>query len=88
MPYGAQSYGRRGIRTERYTMVIDRKIGKSLTYILHDNHNDPYQLHNIAGNNMDLINQLTENELIPWLEHTGDPWRPTEVPVGVLKAYS
>ena len=88
MPYGAQSYGRRGIRTERYTMVIDRKIGKPLTYILHDNNNDPYQFHNIAANHMDLVNQLTEKELIPWLEHTGDPWRPTEVPVGVLKAYS
>ncbi|MEH8183891.1 sulfatase-like hydrolase/transferase [Aeromonas allosaccharophila] len=88
MPYGAQSYGRRGIRTERYTMVIDRKIGKPLTYTLHDNRNDPYQLHNVAGNHMDLVNQLTEKELIPWLEHTGDPWRPTEVPVGVLKAYS
>ncbi|MNS56970.1 hypothetical protein D3C72_898460 [compost metagenome] len=87
MPYGAQSYGRRGIRTDRYTLVIDRKIGKPLTYILHDNNADPYQLKNIADDSLELINELIEKELVPWLEHTGDPWRPTVVPVDILKAY-
>ncbi|VDY40768.1 Uncharacterised protein [Salmonella enterica subsp. arizonae] len=72
MPYGGQSYGRRGVRTERYTLVIDRKIGQPLTYILHDNKNDPYQMENIALNNMSLVNKLITEELIPWLEHSGD----------------
>ncbi|WP_019615261.1 sulfatase family protein [Psychromonas ossibalaenae] len=88
MPYGAQSYGRRGIRTDRYTLSIDRKIGKPLTYVLHDNQVDPYQMKNIAEQNERLIKQLIEQELLPWLEHTGDPWRPTEVPEHVLNAYT
>ncbi|WP_231569032.1 sulfatase-like hydrolase/transferase [Photobacterium gaetbulicola] len=88
VPYGAQSYGRRGIRTDRYTLMVDRKIGKPLTYVLHDNVNDPYQMANIAEGNDALINQLIEEELLPWLEHTGDPWRPAEVPASVLKAFT
>ncbi len=88
MPSGAQSYGRRGIRSNRYTLMIDRKIGKPLTYVLHDNQTDPYQMNNIAEQNERLINKLIEQELLPWLEHTGDPWRPTEVPEHVLNAYT
>uniref|UniRef100_UPI00114D3E0F Chondroitin sulfate/dermatan sulfate 4-O-endosulfatase protein n=1 Tax=Vibrio sp. FC509 TaxID=1540143 RepID=UPI00114D3E0F len=88
MPYGGQSYGRRGVRTDRYTLMIDRKIAKPLTFVLHDNQNDPYQMTNIANDNQELIAQLIEKELIPWLELTGDPWRPTEVPASVAKAYT
>lgn len=88
MPYGGQSYGKRGVRTERYTLSIDRKIGKPLNYVLHDNKQDPYQMVNIAEGNMALVNQLIEEELIPWLEHTGDPWRATEVPANSAKAYT
>lgn len=88
MPYGGQSYGRRGVRTERYTLAIDRKVGKPLNYVLHDNKNDPYQMKNIAEDNMTLINRLIKTELLPWLEHTGDPWRPTEVPANATKAYT
>ncbi|EDL8430476.1 TPA_asm: sulfatase-like hydrolase/transferase [Salmonella enterica subsp. diarizonae] len=87
MPYGGQSYGRRGVRTDRYTLVIDRKIGKPLTYILHDNKNDPYQMKNIASDNMPLVNKLITEELIPWLEHSGDVWRPTEVSAKAVNAY-
>lgn len=87
MPYGGQSYGQRGVRTDRYTLVIDRKVGKPLTYTLHDNKNDPYQMKNIAAENMALVNQLIADELIPWLEHSGDVWRPTEVAANAAKAY-
>ncbi len=87
-PYGAQSYGRRGVRTDRYTLVVDRKIAKPLSYVLHDNQTDPYQMSNIAEANEPLIHQLIEEELMPWLEHTGDPWRPTEVPQSVMNAYT
>ncbi|MDX1301340.1 sulfatase-like hydrolase/transferase [Photobacterium sp.] len=88
MPYGGQSYGRRGIRTNRYTLSITRRIGKPLTYVLHDNKNDPYQMENIANGNEVLIEKIIIEELIPWLEKTGDPWRPTEVPVSVTKAFT
>ncbi len=87
MPYGGQSYGRRGIRSQRYTLMIDRKIGKPLTYVLHDNQIDPYQMDNIAAGNPMLIDKLITEELIPWLEHTGDPWRPTVVPAHSANAY-
>lgn len=87
MPYGGQSYGQRGVRTDRYTLVIDRKVGKPLTYTLHDNKNDPYQMKNIAAENMVLVNQLIADELIPWLEHSGDVWRPTEVAANAVNAY-
>ena len=88
MPYGGQSYGRRGIRNEDYTLMIDRKIGKPLTYVLHDNQADPYQMKNIAPQQSQLISQLIQDELMPWLEHSGDPWRPTEVPKSVANAYT
>lgn len=88
VPYGGQSYGRRGVRTDRYTLVINRKIGKPLEIVLHDNQSDPYQMKNIADKNEKLVHQLVENELLPWLEYTGDPWRPTEVPASAANAYT
>ncbi|EBL1740271.1 sulfatase, partial [Salmonella enterica] len=57
------------------------------TYILHDNKNDPYQMKNIASDNMPLVNKLITEELIPWLEHSGDVWRPTEVSAKAVNAY-
>ncbi|SEG57081.1 sulfatase-like hydrolase/transferase [Vibrio hangzhouensis] len=88
MPYGGQSFGRRGIRTGDYTLVADRKVGKPITYVLHDNVNDPYQMKNIAEEQPMLVEKLISEELLPWLERTGDPWRPTEVPENVLNAYT
>lgn len=87
MPYGGQSYGRRGVRTDRYTLVITRKIGKPLAIVLHDNKEDPYQMKNIADENPQIVKKLIEEELMYWLEHTGDPWRPTVVPANSAKAY-
>ncbi|EAU8898479.1 sulfatase, partial [Salmonella enterica] len=54
---------------------------------LHDNKNDPYQMENIASDNMPLVNKLITEELIPWLEHSGDVWRPTEVSAKAVSAY-
>ena len=68
--------------------MVDRKIGKPLSYVLHDSVTDPYQMSNIAKANMTIVNKLIAEELLPWLEHTGDPWRPTEVPASVLNAYT
>jgi N-acetylglucosamine-6-sulfatase len=42
--------------------------------VLHDNREDRFQLENLAGSAPSLVAQLRENELIPWLQATGDPW--------------
>ena len=42
--------------------------------ILHDNVADPYQLENIAAHRPDLVAELVERELNPWLRKTEDPW--------------
>ena len=60
-------------------MVIDRQDGQPLKYTLYDNVNDPYQMKNIAKDNMPLIEKLIKEELTPWLEKTGDSWRATEL---------
>jgi len=65
--------GKRGLRTHRYTFVIQRQKGKEETYILHDNQADPYQIQNVANENPAVIKQLTD-ELNQWLEKIKDPW--------------
>jgi hypothetical protein len=42
--------------------------------VLHDNLEDRYQLVNLAETNPNLVSRLSENELVPWLEATQDPW--------------
>ncbi len=87
-PYGAPSYGVRGVRTDRYTLQATRKIAKPVEYVLFDNVADPYQTKNIAKESPELVEKLVKEELMHWLEHTGDSWRPTEVPAFVLNAYT
>ncbi|MDP2513775.1 hypothetical protein Q8W13_09860 [Photobacterium damselae subsp. piscicida] len=43
---------------------------------------------NIAADHQAIVEKLVQQELLPWLEHTGDPWRPTEVPANSAKAYT
>ena len=72
-------YGRRGVRTHRYTFMLDRgwhtkDAPKDLSIVLYDRKNDPYQTRNVADENPELVKELIVNELIPWLKHTKDPW--------------
>ena len=76
VPYGGQSFGKRGVRTEQYTMVVERRDKTPLSYLLYDNVRDPYQLANIATGNQKVIDHLVHTELLTWLEKTGDPFRP------------
>jgi arylsulfatase A-like enzyme len=76
MPYGANAFGKRGVRTAQYTLSVERRDKKPLQYVLFDRKADPHQLNNIAPANMALVQDLVERELQPWLERTGDPWRP------------
>jgi arylsulfatase A-like enzyme len=66
------SEGKRGIRTKRYTFMIDRQ-GANDIVVLHDNQQDPYQLKNIAADNQELVTSLSQ-ELDMWLRKTNDPW--------------
>jgi arylsulfatase A-like enzyme len=73
-PYGEPAWGRRGVRTKRYTLVIERSPGKPERTILHDNVSDPYQLENVADKKPDVVRELSEKHLRTWLERTSDPW--------------
>lgn len=76
-PEGDPTWGRRGVRTHRYTFCINKAPGEPDSCVLYDNREDPHQLDNIAAKRRDIIQRLIEEELKPWLERTGDPF---EVP--------
>jgi hypothetical protein len=42
--------------------------------MLFDNVRDPYQLKDLSREDPRTAERLTRDELIPWLERTGDPW--------------
>ena len=66
-------YGRRGLRTDRYTFVVVRQKDKEEKVILHDNVEDKYQLKNIAAERPEVVKELTA-KLNGWLRKTNDPW--------------
>ncbi len=64
---GGREY--RGIRTTRYTYV------RSLDgpWLLYDNHEDPYQMHNLCCNpETKVLQRQLEDNLRHWLQKTGD----------------
>ncbi len=73
IPVGEPAYGRRGVRTHRYTCVFSKMSDKPLTTVLHDNVEDPYQLKNIAEQKPEVVEQLRA-EMEMWLRKNGDPW--------------
>lgn len=68
------SSGERGIRTHRYTLCIRRGPGNKATTYLWDRWIDPKELNNISYANADIVKELVEKELVPWLKKTQDPW--------------
>jgi arylsulfatase A-like enzyme len=70
---GSPELGARGVRTLRYTYVIDRTVGGEERYLF-DNLKDPYQMRNLIGAKPALEKEL-QAEVDVWLERTGDPWR-------------
>ena len=68
--------GSRGVRTHRYTLRIQKQKDGTEQRFLYDNQADPWQLKNIATAKPNLMKQLIEKELKPWLEKTKDPWKP------------
>jgi len=73
VPVGQPAWGRRGLRTHRYTLVVSKTKGQPIKRILHDDLNDPYQLRNIAAEKPDVVAALTE-EMERSLRTNGDPW--------------
>jgi arylsulfatase A-like enzyme len=68
-----ESLGLRGIRTDRYTFVIDARKEKEKSVSLFDRKEDPYQMKNIAGKNPGLEKELMM-QLKDWLKKFNDPW--------------
>jgi arylsulfatase A-like enzyme len=66
--------GERGVRTERYTLSIMRGPKNKTTTYLWDRRLDPMEMNNISYANPEVVKELVEKELIPWLRKTGDVW--------------
>jgi arylsulfatase A-like enzyme len=64
--------GERGLRTLRYTLILDRD-GEEERCVLYDRAEDPYQLQNVAGQQPGVV-QALRLELEARLRRTGDPW--------------
>ena len=74
IPVENPALGWRGVRTHRYTLAIHRREGQPDRSFLHDNIADPFQLENLADRRPEVVERLIEEELLPWLRRTGDPW--------------
>ncbi len=66
--------GERGIRTARYTLNIQNGPENKKVISLWDRQADPMQMQNIASKHPEIVKELIEKELTPWLTKTGDPW--------------
>ncbi len=64
---------RKGVKTDKYTfVVIKEKLSGKLTYVLHDNITDSYQLKD--DTNPSNIKSELSILLLEWLSLTNDPW--------------
>jgi len=70
---GQPASGHRGIRTSRYTYVITLDKKNEERIMMYDNQQDPYQKHNMAGENAALEKTL-HNQLLEKLKEKKDPW--------------
>jgi arylsulfatase A-like enzyme len=74
IPYDRPTGGRRGVRTHRYTYVVDRQSSEEEAILLHDSETDPYQMRNVVAEQPAVAAELRD-ELRSWLHRTGDPFR-------------
>jgi arylsulfatase A-like enzyme len=74
VPLGKPRLGRRGVRSQKYTLMINNMPNQPFEIILSDREKDPFQLKNFADESPEIVSQLIKDELIPWLEKTNDPW--------------
>lgn len=72
-----RTVGYRGLRTKRYTYVVNRGAeGKNLKRLLYNNIEDPYQLNPIVATCADenIIMAKLDNQLLQWLDKMNDPF--------------
>ena len=74
MPPAQPHLGRRGLRTDRYTFVLDRRRNGRKSALLLDREEDPYQFKNVAEDEPKVVRELTA-KLKGWLKETKDPFR-------------
>ena len=74
MPYQNPLSGRRGLRTDRYTLMVDKAGDEQPLVELYDRGNDPYQLANLASGELGLVSELLEEGVRPWLDQAEDGW--------------
>ncbi|MEI7422950.1 MAG: sulfatase-like hydrolase/transferase [Prolixibacteraceae bacterium] len=72
---GRQALGLRGVRTERYTFVINLDDQTKRSVMLFDRKEDPYEMKNLAADNPAKVKELS-SELGRWLKKYNDPWLP------------
>ena len=75
IPYRTPELGRRGVRTERYTLMAERLESGPGEVELYDRREDPYQMKNLAAERPPLVKELFEQYVEPYLETSGDPWK-------------
>lgn len=66
------SKGFRGIRDQRFTFAVEFEKGKIVSKWLFDRKTDPYQLHNLAGQEKKRVDKFII-QLKEWLIKTNDP---------------
>lgn len=66
------THGKRGLRTERYTFVVEIEDGKVTDTILFDRWKDFYEMKNVAAEEPEVVDKLWK-ALKRWLVRTGDP---------------
>jgi arylsulfatase A-like enzyme len=72
-----KTLGYRGLRTERYTYVVDRAGKKdNMKRYLYDNQEDPYQLNPVIARDAEEneIMEKLDSELAAWLKQMHDPF--------------
>ena len=72
--YGQPDMGRRGIRTSRYTLMMEKSENKITANELYDNLNDPYQMDNLSTKRSELLSEM-KKILKAELKKRNDPWK-------------
>lgn len=74
IPSEAPEFGTRGVRTHRFKLIMEASNSQPLKRSLYDLVEDPYELNDISEQSEDIVAELIEMELKPWLVKTDDPW--------------
>lgn len=74
IPFEHQGFGHRGVRTATHKLVMEAMPDKPMKTTLYHLETDPCELKNVASEQPEVVEQLLQTELIPWLKKMNDPW--------------